>query len=67
MYIRHCDLYILNFLRSLEKVFGFVILRKVSLARTVVIIVIIILPVGLAARSLPFAVDIIAHLVTCTR
>jgi hypothetical protein len=67
-YIRHCDSYVLNFLRSPEKVSGTFTLGNVSLVRTVdIAAVVMVLPVGLTARSLPFAVDIVAHSVTCTR
>jgi hypothetical protein len=67
-YIRHCDSYALNFLRSPEKISGTFILGNVSLVRTVgIVAVIIMLPVRLIARSLPFAVDIVAHSVICTR
>jgi hypothetical protein len=67
-YIRHCDSYTLNFLRSPEKVSGTFTLGNVSLVKTVnIAAVIIVLPVKLVARSLPFAIDIIAHSVTYTR
>jgi hypothetical protein len=46
---------------------NFVTLKKVFLARTVVVTIVIILSVGLVARFLPFAVDIIAHSVIYTR
>jgi hypothetical protein len=67
-YIRHCDSYILNFLRSLEKVSGTFTLGNVSLVRTVgIAAVIMVLPVRLITRSLPFVMNIIAHSITCTR
>jgi hypothetical protein len=67
-YIRYCDSYALNFLRSPEKVSGTFTLGNVSLIRTVgITVVIIMLPVGLAARSLPLLMDIVTHSVTCTR
>jgi hypothetical protein len=62
-YIRHCASYVLNFLRFPEKVSGSIIRGYVSFVKTVVIAVtaIIMLLVGLKARSLPFNVDMIAH------
>jgi hypothetical protein len=67
-YIRHCVSYILNFLRSSVKVSGAFTLKYVSLAWTGnITAVIAVLPVGLAARSLPLLMDIIAHSVTYTR
>jgi hypothetical protein len=66
-YIRHCDSYVLNFLRSPEKASGSVTLGKVFLARIIGMAVIATLPVGLAARSLSLAVDIVAHSVIYTR
>jgi hypothetical protein len=67
-YIRHCDSYTLNFLRSPEKVSETFTLRNMSLVRTVgIIAVIMVLPVRLIARSLPFAVDIITHSVIYIR
>jgi hypothetical protein len=67
-YIRHCDSYVLNFLRSPKKVSGIFTLKNVFLVKTVgIIIAIAVLPVRLVARSLPLLIDIIAHSVTCTR
>jgi hypothetical protein len=67
--MRLCDSYALNFFRSPEKVSGGFILGKVSFVKIVgvIIIVIIMLPVRLAARSLPLLIDIVAHSVICTR
>jgi hypothetical protein len=49
--------------------FGGFTLGNVSFVRIVgaIIIVMVMLPVGLAARSLPLLVNIVAHSVTCTR
>jgi hypothetical protein len=67
-YIRHCDSYALNFLRSPEKVSGTFILGNVFLVKTVgIAAVIMVLPVRFIARSLLFAVDIVAHSVICTQ
>jgi hypothetical protein len=67
-YIRYCVSYVLNFLRSLMKVSGAFTLRYVFLAWTGdIIVVIMVLPVGLGARSLPLLMDIIAYSVTYTR
>jgi hypothetical protein len=67
-YIRHCVSYALNFLRSPVKVSGTFILEYVFLAWIGnIIIAIMVLPVGLGARSLFLLVNIIAHSVICTR
>jgi hypothetical protein len=66
-YIRYCDSYALNFLRSPEKVSDSVTLRKVFLIRIIVMRAVAILLVRLAARSLPLLVDIVAHSVIYTR
>jgi hypothetical protein len=67
-YIRHCTSYALNFLRSSVKASNIFILEYVSFYRTVgIIAVIMVLPVGLNARSLFLPVDIITHSVIYTR
>jgi hypothetical protein len=50
-------------------VFGDFILGNVSFVKIVgaVIAVVVVLPVGLAARSLFLLMDIVAHSVICTR
>jgi hypothetical protein len=66
--MRYCVSYVLNFLRSPEKASGAFILEYVSFCRTVgIVAVVVVLSVGLGARSLFLLVDIVAHSVTCIR
>jgi hypothetical protein len=67
-YIRYCASYILNFLRSPVKMSGVFILEYIFLAWTGdITAAIMVLPVGLGARSLPLLVDMITYSVIYIR